>query len=168
MLPQQRKALLLARTTSKSLGLAQVMAGGLMCVLLSRRLWSCLNFYACCNCRAHTACLAVALIDFNPKRRMTFQALARTNHGLTLILATCHRLHHPHYQLYELCLCSHVHALCGPVHVLLCMQAPRFQTKAAAVVPGPGQYSADAPLVKKSYNMTIVLEEQRASMARRL
>ncbi len=41
-------------------------------------------------------------------------------------------------------------------------QAPRFTTTAPARVPGPGEYDPLQPLGKKTYNVAIVEEEQRA------
>jgi hypothetical protein len=40
-------------------------------------------------------------------------------------------------------------------------QAPRFSVTAAPRVPGPGQYEAGPTLIKRSFNMVIVEEEER-------
>ncbi len=50
---------------------------------------------------------------------------------------------------------------------LFAAQAPRFSVTAPPQVPGPGQYDAGVGLLKKSYNMAIVEEEERALGRRR-
>ena len=52
--------------------------------------------------------------------------------------------------------------------VVLRGQAPRFNVAAAPRVPGPGEYDSKNSLLKKSFNMVIVEEEERALIKKRL
>lgn len=62
------------------------------------------------------------------------------------------------------CFCGTFPPQPTPPHHPVCVcvrQAPRFSVAAAPRVPGPGQYEAGPSLIKRSFNMVIVEEEER-------